>query len=100
MHIKVDEDIPPIAASWLHDKGYEASTVVDQQMGGWKDNALWQAVQANKQLLLTGDKGFGDIRIYPPGSHSGIQLLRPDEDGIRPILDLLEMVLYEANLTQ
>jgi hypothetical protein len=28
MHIKVDEDVPPVAAAWLHEKGYEASTVV------------------------------------------------------------------------
>lgn len=100
MHIKVDEDIPPIAATWLREKGYEASTVVEQGMGGWKDDALWQAVQADTQFLLTADKGFGDIRAHPPGSHNGVLLLRPDVDGIRPILDLLQMVLSEVNLPQ
>jgi len=43
MHIKVDEDIPPVAAIWLQERGYEASTVVDQGMGGWQDDPLWQA---------------------------------------------------------
>jgi predicted nuclease of predicted toxin-antitoxin system len=66
MHIKVDEDIPPIAAVWLREKGYLASTVTDQEMAGWKDAALWQAVQAEQQLLITADKGFGDIRAYFP----------------------------------
>jgi len=99
MHIKVDEDIPPVAATWLNEKGYEASTAVDQGMRGWKDAALWQAVQSDAQLLLTADKGFGDIRSYPPGSHGGILLLRPNEDGIRPILALLKMVLIEVDLT-
>ena len=69
MHIKVDEDIPPVAAIWLQERGYEASTVVDQGMGGWQDDPLWQAVQAGQQFLLTADKGFGDIRLYSPGSH-------------------------------
>ena len=78
----------------------EASTVVEQGMGGWKDAALWQRVQADTQLLLTADKGFGDIRIYPPGSHGGVLLLRPDVDGIRPILDLLQMVLSEVEMNQ
>jgi predicted nuclease of predicted toxin-antitoxin system len=100
MHIKVDEDIPPVAATWLQEKGYQTSTVVDQKMGGWKDEALWLAVQVDEQFLLTADKGFGDIRVYPPGAHGGILLLRPDEDGIRPLLNLLQMVLDQVDLTQ
>ena len=100
MHIKVDEDIPPIAATWLRERGYEASTVVEQGRGGWKDASLWQAVQADKQFLLTADKGFSDIRAHPPDSHGGVLLLRPDVDGIRPILDLLKMVLTEVDMQQ
>ena len=100
MHIKVDEDLPPIAAEWLRNKGYEASTVIDQNMGGWKDDELWRAVQMEQQFLLTADKGFGDIRIYPPGTHGGVLLLRPDEDGIRPILKLLETILEQVDLAQ
>jgi predicted nuclease of predicted toxin-antitoxin system len=100
MHIKVDEDIPPIAASWLIDHGYKASTIVEQEMGGWKDHELWPKVQAEKQFFLTADKGFGDIRLHPPGTHAGVLLLRPDRDGIQPILDLLRMVLQQVDLTQ
>jgi len=98
MHIKVDEDLPLVAAEWLQTKGYQASTVVDQNMGGWKDTPLWEAVQAEQQFLLTADKGFADIRTHPPGTHSGILLLRPDDDGIRPILDLLEDILEGVDL--
>lgn len=98
MHIKVDEDIPPVAASWLRERGYGASTVVEQDMGGWKDPELWKAVQAQSHFLLTADKGFGDIRVYPPGSHRGVLLLRPDQDGIRPLLELLQMVLDQGDL--
>jgi predicted nuclease of predicted toxin-antitoxin system len=100
MRIKVDEDLPPVAAEWLREQGYEASTVVEQQMGGWKDAQLWEAVQAQTQFLVTADKGFADIRLYPPGSHGGILLLRPEEDGIRPVLDLLKAVLAEVDLAE
>ena len=32
---------------------------------------------------ITTDKGFADVRIYPPGTHASVMLLRPDQDGIR-----------------
>ncbi len=100
MHIKVDEDLPPIVAQRLENEGYSANTVVQQGMGGWKDHALWQVVRADKHFLLTADKGFADIRHYPPGTHAGILLLRPKEDGIRPLLSLLEAVLARIDLRQ
>lgn len=93
MHIKVDEDLPAVAAQRLRDGGYYVSSILDQGMGGWKDTRVWQAVQEHGQFLITADKGFGDLRRYPPGTHGGVLLLRPDEDGIRPVLDLLDHVL-------
>lgn len=51
VRIKVDEDLPPIIADLLRECGYEASTVVEQQMGGYKDAQLWKAIQLE---ILTG----------------------------------------------
>jgi predicted nuclease of predicted toxin-antitoxin system len=99
MHIKVDEDLPPVAAQWLRDRGYQASTVVEQNMGGWKDAAIWEVVQADQQFLITADKGFADIRVYPPGTHGGVLLLRPDKDGIQAILNLLQNVINQVDLS-
>lgn len=93
MHFKIDEDLPAQVVQRLRDRGYDASSVLDQNMGGWKDSDLWQAVQEHRQFLVTADKGFGDIRIYPPETHGGVLLLRPSEDGIRPVLDMLDRVL-------
>ena len=98
VHIKVDEDLPTAIVYRLRAIGYQASTVVEQGMGGWKDPILWQAVQSDRQFLITADKGFGNIRQYPPGEHAGVLVLRPDEDGIRPLLDLLERLLSQYDL--
>ncbi|OIO90507.1 MAG: hypothetical protein AUK03_12865 [Anaerolineae bacterium CG2_30_64_16] len=98
MRIKVDEDLPKAASQILRDRGYEAVSVVEQRMGGTKDPALWQAVQSEQRFLVTADKGFGDIRLYPPGTHVGILLLRPDQDGIHPVVELLEQVLTDYDL--
>ncbi len=67
-------------------------------MGGTKDPALWKAIQQENRFLVTADKGFADVRTYPPGHHAGVLLLRPDEDGVRPIIDLLSKLLNSHKL--
>jgi predicted nuclease of predicted toxin-antitoxin system len=96
--IKVDEDLPRAAVQLLQEHGYDAVSVIDQQMGGWKDPTLWKAIQEENRFLVTADKGFADLRTYPPGKHAGVLLLRPDEDGIRPVIDLLTKVLVSYTL--
>ena len=59
---------------------------------------MWRAVQAERCFLVTADKGFGDIRTYPPGTHRGVLLLRPDEDGIDPLVQLVRRVLRGGDL--
>jgi predicted nuclease of predicted toxin-antitoxin system len=98
VRVKVNADLPKAAVQMLQGRGYEAVSVVEQGLGGAKDAPLWLAVQAEQRFLVTGDKGFGDIRSFPPGTHAGILLLRPDHAGIRPILQLLERTLAAYDL--
>lgn len=96
--IKVDEDLPITLTATLNAAGHDASRVFDQRMGGWKDAQLWEAVQSEERFFITADKGFGDIRRYPPGTHGGVLVLRPDDDGIRPLLELITSVLTQYAL--
>ena len=96
--VKVDEDLPLAVAQFLRDAGYEADSVLEEGLGGWKDPDLWRIVQAEGRFLVTADKGFGDIRVFPPGTHAGVLLLRPDEDGIRPLIELMKRVMAAYDL--
>ena len=98
MKIKVDEDLPKRVADLLRENGYQADSVVEQGMAGWKDAELWHKIQTESRFLVTSDKGFADIRVYPPGTHVGVLLLRPDQDGIRPTIELIERVLQSYDL--
>ncbi len=86
MRVKIDEDLPRPIIQSLRDRGHDTVGVVEQGMGGWKDNDLWQAIQAEQRFLVTADKGFANVRLYAPGTHIGILLLRPDQDRY-PALD-------------
>ena len=85
MRVKVDEDLPSAAVRMLRDAGYDTLGAVEQGMGGWKDPALWRAVQSERRFLVTADKGFGDIRFHAPGTHTGVLLLRPDRQVQRAV---------------
>lgn len=98
--VKVDEDLPRAATQLLREQSYDAASVIDQNMGGWKDPPLWDVVQQEGRFLVTADKGFADLRKYIPGTHAGVLLLRPDEDGIRPILELLIKTLASYKLNE
>lgn len=99
MRIKVDEDLSRAAVTLLRQAGFDdTKSVMEQGMGGWSDSSVWQAVQDEGRFFITADKGFGDIRVYPPGEHAGVLLLRPDADGIQPVLDLLRGTLEAADL--
>ncbi len=99
MLIKVDEDLPRRVTALLRANGYQADSVWDKGMAGWKDGALWQRIQAENRFLITADKGFANLRTYPPGTHAGVMLLRPDQDGIGPIIMLLESVIKHYDLS-
>ena len=98
MRVKVDEDLPGAAVEMLRKRGHAAVAVVEHGMGGWKDPLVWEAVQSEHRYLVTGDKGFADVRHHPPGTHAGILLLRPAQQGIRPVLELLGSVLASHDL--
>lgn len=40
LKVTVDEDLPRRAVLLLHEYGYDAASVVEQGMGGWKDPQL------------------------------------------------------------
>jgi hypothetical protein len=49
------------------------------------------------RMLLTLDRGIGDLRRYPPGSHSGIVVLRPAMQDPDTILALVERLVRSTH---
>ena len=96
--VKVDENLPNSMAVLLVQNGYSTASVSDQGWGGMKDEELGPKVFAEGRFLVTADKGFGDIRRYPPGTHSGVLLLRLDKPSVRGFLRLMSRVLSSTPL--
>ncbi len=73
-------------------------TVLEQGWGGLKDNELWPRIRSEAIFFVTADKGFGDLRVYPIGSHAGILLLRPARERRSDFVSLVEFVLDKNSL--
>jgi predicted nuclease of predicted toxin-antitoxin system len=98
LKIKVDEDLPKSVAESIRRVVPDTLTVMDEGLSGILDSELWKTTQKERRFLVTGDKAFANIRQYPPGSHSGVLLLRPDKEGILQMHGLVQDVLKLRNL--
>ena len=93
MKFKIDENLPQAAAELLQSAGFETQTVRDEGLGGKPDEVIAAAVRAEDRVLVTLDRGFGDIRAYPPDTFSGIIVLRPRQRDRSSALTLLRRLI-------
>ena len=49
-------------------------------------------------MLITLDRGLGDVRAYPPGSHEGIVVLRVESQDTSGVIEALRSLLSSDNL--
>lgn len=90
---KLDENLPRSALVLLRNAGHEAQTVLEERLGGSSDSKVLDACRNEERVLITYDVDFGDIRLYPPDSHSGIWVLRPVSQSVTNALTLLRGAL-------
>lgn len=74
----VDENLPRSLTADLRAAGYGADHVYDLGMAGSKDPAVFAYAQAQHLTIITGDKDFSNILMYPP-PHAGLVVVEvPD----------------------
>jgi predicted nuclease of predicted toxin-antitoxin system len=71
----VDASLPRSAATLLRTLGHEAIDVRDIGLGGATDEVIAGRARTEKQVLVTRDFDFADIRNYPPADYPGIVVL-------------------------
>jgi predicted nuclease of predicted toxin-antitoxin system len=97
--VKLDENMPRTAGQVLIAAGHDVDTVVEENLAGATDPQVVAAAAATGRLLITLDRGLGDIRTYPPGSHAGILVLRPADQSVPTVVAALAEVATGRDLT-
>ncbi|MGH8547744.1 MAG: DUF5615 family PIN-like protein [Methylococcales bacterium] len=66
MKFKIDENLPAEITVLLQEAGYDAITVLEQELGGSADPCIASVCRNENRALVTPDTDFADIRTYPP----------------------------------
>lgn len=80
----IDEDMPRSTGVVLRQAGH---TIQDRRhvgLRGQSDEEIFQYPQAQGAILLTADKGFGNIVHFPPGTLEGHRALQWCSEGSDP----------------
>jgi predicted nuclease of predicted toxin-antitoxin system len=99
---KLDENLPRDASALLRNAGHEVQTALEERLGGSTDSQVLNVCRNEARVLVTFDLDFADIRLYPPGSHPGIWILRPHSQSIENTVNLLRgaLTLLETETPQ
>jgi len=97
--VKLDEDLPNDLVEVLRSGGMDVTSVRLQGWTGWKDEKLLPEIQQEGRWLFTADKGFSDIRRYPPGTHAGIVFFRADRESRAAYCELAKILMQQLDLT-
>ena len=90
---KVDENLPREAQAVLLSADHDAETVHKERLAGHPDATVFDVCLNEDRVLITLDLDFSDIRQYPPASHRGIWVLRPETQSIQNTLSVLKGAL-------
>jgi predicted nuclease of predicted toxin-antitoxin system len=80
VRVKLDENLPDSVITILGRVGHDVETARAEGLRGADDPAALAGATADGRLLLTLDRGLGDIRSYPPGTHAGVLVIRLDHN--------------------
>ena len=98
MRVKLDENIPVSAVNIATQLGHDVDTVVGENLAGATDADVLAAATQDERLLITLDRGLGDIRSYPPGTHAGVVVLRVDSQDANTVNEAVRSFLQSGDL--
>ena len=93
MKFKIDENLPAECALVFRAGGFEATTVAEQKLSGADDSVLFERCRSEGRVLVTLDLDFANVQAYPPGSHSGIVVVRSNSQDKATVISILKRTL-------
>jgi len=90
---KIDENLPVEFIDLLKKEGWRAYSVFEEELGGARDEAIFNRCKKENLILLTLDLDFANILKYPPEESPGIIVFRPSRQDKIHLMEMLTEIL-------
>ncbi|MCL5772959.1 MAG: DUF5615 family PIN-like protein [Firmicutes bacterium] len=90
MKFLLNGGVPRSIQDFLLAEGFDALRISQVGLSSAIDSKVFAFAQNEGRIIITRDKGFGDITSYPPGTHEGIIVIRDPNLGAGRITDIFK----------
>jgi predicted nuclease of predicted toxin-antitoxin system len=97
VRVKVDENLPGSAARVLRAAGHDADTVQEEGLAGATDPDVMKAAVADRRMVFTLDRGFGDL-ARTIGAHAGVVVFRLPKQDARSAAEVVARFVAQFDL--
>ena len=94
-----DENISPALVEFLQHQGFDVKDVRETGMSGASDAEVLALAQAEERTVVTFDKHFANILLYPLDTHFGVVRIRINPPLLPDITQAFEQFLQRFDLT-
>ena len=96
----IDENIPPSIVDFLVGKGFDVLYARECELSGKGDSEIITLARDHGRTLVTFDKHFANVLLYPLNSHHGIIRIRIHPPVISDIVKALEHLIKNFDLSK
>lgn len=98
MQIKLDENLPAVLTDLFAEFGHDADTSPAEGLSGCNDAKIWATAIRTGRFLITQDLDFSDVRVFAPGTHPGILLIRLDHPSRTALIQRARRILETEDI--
>jgi predicted nuclease of predicted toxin-antitoxin system len=96
MKFKLDENFGPTVLAVFQRRGLDCHTVADEHLVGAEDRAILAAAVAEDRILVTLDRDFTNVLLYPPEATCGVAVVHLGKRASRQLLSTVLDGFLEA----
>lgn len=91
MRLLLDNQLPPVLARWLAERGHDVRHVLDAELARSSDREIWETAMKDRRVLVSKDSDFFILATRPNDTGSLIWL-RTGNCRTHDLITLIEKV--------